>query len=227
MLRPLALLKRYMFLLVLDETFCVRRRKTFTQNKPIRNALRKRWRAEGSPVGQRQKSRCAAAGTIERQQAAAAITNGTCGGVHRGHTCPLCVFLVAFCTSKKPPGAWGRGGPTRFEENGSSLGEEILRSHPPGDRRISPASARCVRTDTSVKRVLKRSFYQSPVYYFKILVFRYWMASARCSGAICSAPSRSAMVRATRRTRSWLRAVRPMRSKAERRSRSPASSSLQ
>ena len=57
----------------------------------------------------------------------------------------------------------------------------------------------------------------SPVrlYPFRMSVFRYWMASDKCSTPICSAPSRSAMVRATRSTRSWLRAVRPMRSKAD------------
>ena len=53
---------------------------TFTQNEPTRNNLRKGWREEGSSVGQRQKSQCAAADIIERQQAAAAITNKTCGG---------------------------------------------------------------------------------------------------------------------------------------------------
>jgi len=38
---------------------------------------------------------------------------------------------------------------------------------------------------------------------------RYWMASAICDTARCSAPSRSAMVRATLRMRSCARAVRP------------------
>ena len=80
MLRPLALLKRYMFLGVLDETICVRRTKTFTQDKTTRNFLRKGWRAEGSSVGQRKKSSGAAASTVERQRAAAAITNNACGG---------------------------------------------------------------------------------------------------------------------------------------------------
>ena len=47
MLRPLALLKGYIFLLVLEETICVRRTKTFTQDEAIRNNPRKGWRAEG------------------------------------------------------------------------------------------------------------------------------------------------------------------------------------
>ena len=80
MLRPLALLKGYILLLVLDETFCVRRTKTFTQDETTESDRRKRWRAEGSSVGQRQISQCAAAGMIGRDRAAAAITNTTCGG---------------------------------------------------------------------------------------------------------------------------------------------------
>ena len=51
MLRPLALLKGYMFLLVRDETFCIRRTKTFTQNKTTGNIRRKGWRAEGLVCG--------------------------------------------------------------------------------------------------------------------------------------------------------------------------------
>lgn len=39
---------------------------------------------------------------------------------------------------------------------------------------------------------------RGPGYPFKISVFRNWMASARCSGLMSAAPSRSAMVRATR-----------------------------
>ena len=74
MLRPLALLKGYMFLVVLVETFYVRRTKTFTQDKLARNIPRKGWRAEGWFVGQRQTIQCAAAGIIERHRAAAAIT---------------------------------------------------------------------------------------------------------------------------------------------------------
>ena len=80
MFRPLALLKGYIFLVVLVETFCVRRTKTFTQDRTKRNTLRKRWRAEGWSVGQRKKWNGAAAVTVGRDREAAAITNGTCGG---------------------------------------------------------------------------------------------------------------------------------------------------
>ena len=45
---------------------------------------------------------------------------------------------------------------------------------------------------------------------------RYWMASAICSAPMVSLSARSAIVRATRRMRSWARAVRPSRSKARR-----------
>ena len=107
MLRPLALLKGGILLLVHEETICVRRTKTFTQDKTARNLPRKWWRAEGKFVGQRQESRCAAAGTVERHRAAAAITIQH-AEVHRGHTCPLCVLLPSFPTREKKVGARGR-----------------------------------------------------------------------------------------------------------------------
>ena len=72
---PAGLLKRYILLRVLNETICVRRTKTFTQDKAARNDCRKRWRAEGWFVGQRKESQCAAAGAIGRHRAAAAIIN--------------------------------------------------------------------------------------------------------------------------------------------------------
>ena len=65
------------------------------------------------------------------------------------------------------------------------------------------------------------------VCYFNRLLLLYWMASARCWTSICSAPSRSAMVRAMRKMRSWLRPVRPSRSKAPCMTFSPAASSWQ
>ena len=95
MLRPLALLKGYILLVVREETFCVRRTKNFTQNETTRSISRKRWRIEGSSVGQRQKSSGVAAGTVERHREAAAITMEH-AGVHRGHTCPLCALLGGF-----------------------------------------------------------------------------------------------------------------------------------
>ena len=63
--------------------------------------------------------------------------------------------------------------------------------------------------------------------HFRVLLLRYCMASARCCASMCSAPSRSAMVRAMRRMRSWLRPVSPRRSKAPCMSFSPAASSAQ
>ena len=63
--------------------------------------------------------------------------------------------------------------------------------------------------------------------HFSVLLLRYCMASARCAASMRSLPSRSAMVRAIRSMRSWLRAVRPRRSKAPCMSFSPAASSAQ
>jgi len=63
--------------------------------------------------------------------------------------------------------------------------------------------------------------------HFNVLLLRYCIASARCAASILSAPSRSAMVRAMRRMRSWLRPVSPRRSKAPCMSFSPAASSAQ
>ena len=63
--------------------------------------------------------------------------------------------------------------------------------------------------------------------HLNVLLLRYCMASARCCASILSAPSRSAMVRAMRRMRSWLRPVSPRRSKAPCMSFSPAASSAQ
>ena len=63
--------------------------------------------------------------------------------------------------------------------------------------------------------------------HFNVLLLRYCMASARCAASILSAPSRSAMVRAMRRMRSWLRPVSPRRSNAPCMSFSPAASSAQ
>ena len=63
--------------------------------------------------------------------------------------------------------------------------------------------------------------------HFRVLLLRYCIASARCAASILSAPSRSAMVRAMRRMRSWLRPVSPRRSKAPCMSFSPAASSAQ
>ena len=40
---------------------------------------------------------------------------------------------------------------------------------------------------------------------------RYWMASLKCLGAMFSVASRSAMVRATFKMRSWARAESPSR----------------
>ena len=75
---------------------------TFTQDKASRNIPRKGWRPKGQSVGQRQKSIGAAAGTVERLEAAAAIQIQH-KGVHRGHTCPLYALLGTFPAREKYP----------------------------------------------------------------------------------------------------------------------------
>ena len=140
MLRPLALLKGYIHLFFSLTDYgrpteqSHRYAPTFTQDKSARNIPRKRWRAEGSSVGQRQTSTGAAAGTIERHREAAAITIQHVG-VHRGHTCPLCVFLVTFCTSKKPPGAWGAGSPHELSNRIAAIRKKkyFVPTHPTTD----------------------------------------------------------------------------------------------
>ena len=96
-----------------------------------------------------------------------------CGGIQRGACAPLCVvagvgfiregphrkgpslvrlfghFLsVQKVTRGVGPGRphekrYGAGGPERLRAESQRFGGKMLRSHPPGDGRISPASARC------------------------------------------------------------------------------------
>ena len=151
---PAGLLKGYMFLGVLNETICVRRTKTFTQDETTRTVPRKGWRAEGLSAGQRQTLTGAAAHIIERHRAAAAITIRH-AGVHRGHTCPLCALLGPFPAREKDPGAWGR------RPHKAMCGNAVPARHvafPPTPRSANlSASVPCAGTDASKKRALRRS----------------------------------------------------------------------
>ena len=75
-------------------------------------------------------------------------------GGHGGETpskgfLPPCGFLVTFCPHKKSPGVWGWN-PHKPSNGMVPIREKkMFLPHPPGDRRISPASARCAGTEVS------------------------------------------------------------------------------
>ena len=80
-----------------------------------------------------------------------------CGGwfLGGGHSrkCPPPMRAFAYFSHEGKVGQGpGVKPPRGCEQNRSDSGEEILRSHPPGDTRISPASARCAGSAPSKKR---------------------------------------------------------------------------